>query len=156
MPDLYESKSAVIRMTFDIDAPLGKVWNIITSETSLWWDHEFAALPGSQGVKLEPVLGGRIYEETPDGKALEWAKVIAVDPPHSIDFQGIMTPAFGGPTLTTVQLALTEKDGKTVLTMTEGLIGRVTDDTIQSMNEGWNFLFGQKLKTACEVAAREG
>ena len=73
MSEIYESKTAVIRLTYKIDAPLERVWKVVTEEAGSWWDADFAALPGSAGVKLEPRLGGRLYEETPDGKALEWA-----------------------------------------------------------------------------------
>jgi len=153
MPEIYESKAAVVRLTYTIEAPLARVWKVITEEAGSWWDSDFAALPGSGGVKLEPHLGGRLYEETPDGQALEWARVIAVNPLVSLDFQGVMTPSFGGPTLTTVQLSLAEVEGGTELTMTEGLIGRVTDEGLAQMAQGWDFLFGQKLKGYAEATA---
>ena len=78
-----------------------------------------------------------------------------MDPPRSIDFQGVMTPAFGGPTLTTVQLALKESEGGTELTMTEGLIGRITDESLAQMRQGWDFLFGQKLKGYAESTSAQ-
>lgn len=151
MAEIFESKVAVVRLTYKIEAPLARVWKVITEEAGSWWDSDFAALPGSGGVKLEARLGGRLYEETPDGKALEWARVIAVNPPVSIDFQGIMTPSFGGPTITTVQLSLAEVEGGTELTMTDGLIGRVTDEGLAQMGIGWDFLFGTKLKAYAEA-----
>lgn len=153
MPEIFDSKSVVIKLTYKIDAPLERVWKVITEEAGSWWDSDFVALPGSPGVNLEPRLGGRLYEELPDGKALEWARVIAINPPTSIDFQGFMTPAFGGPTLTTVQLALAESESGTEMTVTEGLLGRVTDETIAQMQSGWDFLFGQKLKNYAESTA---
>ncbi|MBC8065283.1 MAG: SRPBCC domain-containing protein [Chlorobia bacterium] len=153
MPEIFDAKIVVIKLTYKIEAPLARVWKVITEEATFWWDSDFVALPGSPGVNLEPHLGGRIYEETPDGKALEWARVIAINPPTSIDFQGLMTPAFGGPTLTTVQLSLAEVEGGTEMTMTEGLLGRVTDEGLAQMQEGWDFLFGQKLKNYAESTA---
>lgn len=153
MPEIFEAKTVVVKLTYNIEAPLERVWKVITEEAGSWWDSEFVALPGSPGVLLEPHLGGRIYEETPDGKMLEWARVIAINPPHSIDFQGLMTPAFGGPTLTTVQLSLAEAGSGTEMTMTEGLLGRVTDESLAQMKQGWDFLFGQKLKTYAESRA---
>lgn len=156
MSETFESKAVVVKLTYRIEAPLERVWKVITEETGSWWDSQFVALVGSPGAKIEPHLGGRLYEEAGDGRGLEWARVIAIDPPRSIDFQGLMTPAFGGPTLTTVQLALAEVDGGTEMTMTEGLLGRITDAGLAQMEQGWNFLFGQKLKNYAESATKVG
>jgi uncharacterized protein YndB with AHSA1/START domain len=155
MPETYDAKAAVIRLTYSIDAPPARVWKVITEEAGSWWDSDFAALPGSAGVILEARLGGRLYEETNDGKALEWARVIAINPPISIDFQGIMTPAFGGPTLTTVHLSIAETETGSELTMTEGLLGRITDASLAQMQQGWDFLFGHKLKNYAEATATQ-
>ena len=153
MPEIFESKSAIVTLTYQIEAPLDRVWTVITEEAGSWWDSDFVALQGSEGVKLEPRLGGRLYEETEDGRGLEWARVIAIDPGKSIDFQGIMTPAFGGPTINTVRLSIQASDSGTELTMVEGLVGRITDEGMASMQQGWDFLFGQKLKQYAESTA---
>src|ERR1044072_3831823 len=153
MSEVYESKAAIVRLTYKIEAPLERVWRVSTEEAVSWWDADFAALAGSSGVKLEPILGGRLYEELPDGQGLEWGRVIAINPPTSIDFQGMMTPSFGGPTLNTVQLSLAPTESGTEMTMTEGLIGRVTDEGLAQMQQGWDFLFGQKLKNYAESTA---
>jgi uncharacterized protein YndB with AHSA1/START domain len=150
VPEIFESKSAIVTLTYTIEAPLDRVWTVITEEAGSWWDSDFVATPGAAGIKLEPVLGGRLYEETADGRGMVWARVIAIDPPKSIDFQGVMTPAFGGPTITTVRLSLQESESGTELTMVEGLIGRVTDEGLAQMQMGWDFLFGQKLKQYAE------
>jgi uncharacterized protein YndB with AHSA1/START domain len=153
MNEVEDAKTATLRLEFPIEAPVERVWEAILNETSRWWDQEFVALPGSKGVTLEPRLGGRLYEQTEDGRGLVWAQVIGIDPGRSIDFLGVMTPAFSGPTTTMVQLAIETSEGGTVLRLTEGLVGRVTDEVVANMTAGWTFLMGTKLKGYVEGGA---
>ena len=146
MPEVTPAATAVLKMEFPIRATPERVWQAITEETGRWWDQDFAALSGSGGARLEPRLGGRLYEETPDGKGLTWSTVIAIDPGESIDFLGCMTPEWSGPAMTMVKLAVEPAEEGTVLRMTEGLLGNITDATVKSMEEGWSFLFGTKLR----------
>jgi uncharacterized protein YndB with AHSA1/START domain len=150
MSDIQPSATAVVKLEYRINAPQERVWRCMIEETSRWWDHEFVSLQGSTCVILEPIIGGKLYEETEDGRGLVWATVIAIDPGKSIDFLGCMTPAWTGPTMTMIQFALKTDGNATVLTMTEGLLGRVTEETTASMKEGWDFVLGQKLKVYAE------
>jgi uncharacterized protein YndB with AHSA1/START domain len=140
------SSTAVLKLEFPINASPERVWTTITEETSRWWDKDFVSLKDSECVMLEPRIGGRLYEETSDGRGLVWATVIAISPGKSIDFLGCMTPEWTGPTMTMVKLAIEPAEHGSVLKLTEGLLGNITDETIPSMNEGWTFLFGTKLK----------
>ncbi len=70
MPEVTPAATAVLKLEFPIRATAERVWRAVTEETGRWWDQEFAAVKGSGGARLEPRLGGRLYEETPDGEGL--------------------------------------------------------------------------------------
>jgi uncharacterized protein YndB with AHSA1/START domain len=150
LSEIKGAATAVLKLEFPINASAERVWKVMTQETSRWWDKDFVSLPGSDGVKLEPHIGGKLYEETDDGRSLVWATVIAVTEGKSMDFVGYMTPEWTGPTMTMIKLAVEPTEGGSVLKITEGLLGRITDETMQSMTEGWTFLFGTKLKSFAE------
>jgi uncharacterized protein YndB with AHSA1/START domain len=151
MTAVTPAATAVLKMEFPIRSSAERVWQAITQETGRWWDQDFAAVGGSGGARLEPRLGGRLYEEAPDGKGLTWSTVIAIDPGKSIDFLGCMTPEWSGPTMTMVKLAVEATEEGALLRMTEGLLGNITEDSVKSMEEGWSFLFGTKLKGYLEA-----
>jgi uncharacterized protein YndB with AHSA1/START domain len=152
MPETKTAATAVVKLEFKINASPERVWKVITEETSRWWDKDFVSLPGSTCVMLEPRLGGRLYEETEDGRGLVWATVIAISEGKSIDFVGYMTPEWSGPTMTMIKLLVEPTEEGAVLKLTEGLLGNVTDEVTQSMHEGWTFLFETKLKGYVESA----
>ena len=153
MTEIKQASTAVLKLEFKINASVERVWQAMTKEASRWWDKDFVSLPGSEGVMLEPYIGGRVYEQTDDGRSLVWATVIAVTEGKSMDFVGYMTPEWTGPTMTMLKLAVEPSNEGTLLKLTEGLLGRVTDETIQSMTEGWTFLMDTKLKGYCEAVA---
>ena len=153
MPEIKTSSTAIVKLDFPINASPENVWKAITEETTRWWDKDFVSLKDSTGVILEPRIGGRLYEETEDGRGLVWANVIAINPGKSIDFMGCMTPEWTGPTITMFKLAIEATEEGSVLKLTEGLVGNVTEETTQSMEEGWTFLFGTKLKGYLEGVA---
>jgi hypothetical protein len=56
------------------------VW---TTRIDQWWpaDHTASGRADAE-VALEPYVGGRIYERTPDGTEYDWGEVTLWDPPH--------------------------------------------------------------------------
>jgi hypothetical protein len=62
-----------------------EVW---TSRTTAWWprSHSVSQDPGLT-VTIEPRVGGRIYERTPDGAEHDWGRVTAWEPPASFAYR---------------------------------------------------------------------
>jgi hypothetical protein len=58
-----------------------------TERFGLWWPpgHTTSGDPGAR-VHLEPRLGGRIYERTPDGREVDWGEVTTWDPPQTLGY----------------------------------------------------------------------
>ncbi len=48
--------------------------------------------------------------------------------------------------MTMFKLAVETTEEGALLRLTDGLLGNVSDATVQSLEEGWTFLFGTKLK----------
>jgi hypothetical protein len=66
------------------------VW---TSRIDHWWlsDHTASGRADAE-VVLEPYVGGRIYERTPDGTVHDWGEVTVWEPPHRL---GYLWPRLG-------------------------------------------------------------
>jgi hypothetical protein len=73
------------RMTFDVDCPAERAFDLWTQRTSSWWpvSHTVSAEPGLQ-VIFEGRVGGRIFERTPAGREVEWGQITIWEPPHRL------------------------------------------------------------------------
>ncbi len=130
-------------------APEG-VWTALTKEAGKWWPREFYVGANPRGFHIEPVLGGRMYEDWGDGAGLMWAQVIGIDPLRSIDLIGHLTAAFGGPATTQFRIALSAKGKGTVLSVSDTIFGNLADDKCERTREGWAILFDQALRKHVE------
>jgi DNA-binding transcriptional ArsR family regulator/uncharacterized protein YndB with AHSA1/START domain len=137
-----------IEMEIDIAAKPERVWKAITKETTLWWRKDFYAGSNTKAFRLEPVVGGRMYEDGGEGRGVLWYTVIAIDPPRSIDLSGVLAAAFGGPALSVVRLQLTENDGRTILALSDSILGAKSDP--KEKLAGWRLLFEEGLKPFVE------
>ncbi len=68
--------------TFDVACSVRHAFGTWTSKIDSWWPagHTYSGEAYAR-VVLEPRVGGRIYERTPDGTEHDWGDVTVWDPP---------------------------------------------------------------------------
>jgi DNA-binding transcriptional ArsR family regulator/uncharacterized protein YndB with AHSA1/START domain len=140
-----------VALEIPIDAPREYVWRMLTDEAHQWWPRDFYASANPIGMRFEARLGGRLYEEGPNGGGVVWYTVIALDPGHSVDLAGHLTAAFGGPSQTLLHLGLREDGTRTILDLTDAVVGNVSERTSQSLEEGWRALFDRGFRAFVET-----
>jgi uncharacterized protein YndB with AHSA1/START domain len=76
-----------LRMTFDIDCHPDHAFAVWTEKLPTWWPkgHSASGHPDTL-VTLEPHLGGRIFERTPDGIEIDWGEITAWNPPRQLAY----------------------------------------------------------------------
>jgi uncharacterized protein YndB with AHSA1/START domain len=76
-----------LRITFDVGCPPKQAFELWTAHTSTWWpkSHTVSARPGVD-VVIEPAVGGRIFERTPEGDEHDWGQVTGWEPPNRISY----------------------------------------------------------------------
>jgi uncharacterized protein YndB with AHSA1/START domain len=135
-----------------IAAPSGRVWQIMLDDLTEWWPRDFLCFKESENILFEPWAGGRLYEETPDGKQILWWTVNCIRPGKSIEFVGHMTPDYGGPSITMIKMELSEAENDiTRFTLTDAVMGRIDDEQEANMTEGWTHLMEHGLKAYVEA-----
>ena len=74
-----------LHLRFDVDCGVEHAFTTWTARTSTWWptSHTVAGEPGL-AVILEPRPGGRIFEQTADGREADWGRILAWEPPHRL------------------------------------------------------------------------
>jgi uncharacterized protein YndB with AHSA1/START domain len=141
MPTL-DVKQIVVEVP--INAPRSKVWDAMLSELPEWWPQDFLAFtPESEKMRFEPRVGGRLYEETKDGRQLLWATLTQILPQQLLEFTGHLTPSYGGPSITMIRMEISDaEDGSTLFRLTDTIFGNIGDELETNMTQGWNYLFG--------------
>ena len=133
-------------LELEIDTTPEKVFDAMLNHLTSWWPKDFVGLEGSEMV-FEPFAGGRLFERHSDGSSLLWSHVVMVKQGEYIDLAGPVTPAFGGPSLNFVRMAVSREGGKTLFRLTNTVFGVSGDPA--SVESGWAYLFGS-LKEYCE------
>ena len=136
---------ASYELELPIQAKRDVVWEALTVSINEWWLPDFRILGPDSRVELDPVLGGHIAEHGADGAALVWYTVQMVVPGKSLHLVGHIAPAWGGPTLSMLQLKLEATDEGTVLKISDALVGVMSETQLTSLQSGWKQLFGDGL-----------
>ena len=78
---------APLELSYEIDCPVEHAFEVWTTRLSTWWPkgHSTSGDPGTV-VTLEPRLGGRIFERTPEGTEIDWGEITAWNPPHRLGY----------------------------------------------------------------------
>jgi len=142
-----QSNIDTVEMEISIHALKAKVWKGLVEKTTFWWPRNFYTSPKAKGFHIEPTLGGRMYEDWGNGDGLVWYNVFGVDAGESIHLQGFLSPPYG-PAHTLLVLTLSEKDGVTVLKLSDSTIGK-TDKC--EKEAGWKELFEGSFKPYVEA-----
>ncbi len=146
-----EPQVAHYEFTIEIDGSAQRVWRALTDQLGAWWLPHFHMLGENSLVELEPWAGGRLFEKG-DGRELLWYTVIAIESEKSIDLSGFMTMKFGGPATTLLSLQIHNlSESKCRLQISDSLFGRVTEDSVRSLQSGWKELFVDGLKRFVEA-----
>ena len=154
---LLTAAAANITITIELEASVAQTWNAMIDDIGQWWRKDFLVCEGSLGMRLEPRLGGKLYEELEGEGGFVWGNVISFQPSKHLAYVAQVVPPWGGPAQSVVQIALASKrgsDNTTVLTLTDSLIGHVTEDLLSCLDDGWRQLYGEGgLKSHIESAA---
>jgi DNA-binding transcriptional ArsR family regulator len=143
---------AEVELEIEIAAPLERVWQSLTNETTKWWRQDFL-VGAAQGFFIEPRVGGRMFEDWGNDAGVLWGTVIVFAPPKALELLMHLTPPFGGPALSMLRLALEATPTGTKLALSDAIFGRVKADTRNNLSEGWRLLFAEGLKPYVETTA---
>lgn len=135
-----------------INASVERVWKAIFEETEMWWLPDFHAAGEGSTITFDPTPGGRgLVEETPNGGGLQWYGVHMFLPEQfAIYLIGHIAPEWGGPTTSSLKLAVEPADTGCVLKVTDARHGNVDEAQQASYQEGWQQLFTNGLKAFVE------
>jgi uncharacterized protein YndB with AHSA1/START domain len=127
-----------LRIEFTVACPPARAFEVWTAEISRWWPkgHSVSGDPGLT-VTLEPRVGGRIFERTPQGAEHEWGEVLAWEPPQRLVY--LWHLRFDRSDATEVEITFTGGDETTVTIVHSGWerLGAVGPERRERNERGW-------------------
>lgn len=142
-PELLSSHAATVTIKVEIASSRDEVWQAMVHEIGKWWREDFLVCAGSRGMDLEPRVGGLLFETAEaEGSGFVWGQVIRFEPSDHLAYTAQLAPPWGGPAHSIVQIALSENEGGTLLTLSDALVGHLSAELLQSLEDGWLQLFG--------------
>jgi uncharacterized protein YndB with AHSA1/START domain len=153
MSDVKEVTYSVITVELELSiaAAPSRVWDALFIDTPSWWRSDFNSNPDAQRFVFEPHLGGRAYEDWGGGAGLVWYTVAGLDPLRMLLMRGDITPAYGGPRQSLLQITFEAAGEGTTLRLSDTLSGRVDARSAAETREGWRILFEDGLKAYVEA-----
>ena len=150
--DIERSTASIFKYQFDIaiNSPVSKVWATMFEQINDWWMADYRALGSDSVISLEAKTGSTLLESSADGSSLEWYRVQMCTPNQSLYLVGYLAPDWGGPTTSMLKLSLAEDGDNCVLTVSDALLGNVTENSANSAKNGWQEMFETGLKQFVE------
>lgn len=144
---IRQAEMARFELEIPIEAPPEQVWKALVEEASFWWREDFYATPAPHRFVIEPVLGGRVYEDAGEGNGVLWYTVQGIMQGQFINLSGFFFPPFGGPVTELLRLVL-EPDGNggTLFRVQDALVGAAS--AAADVQKGWTMLFAELKKHA--------
>jgi DNA-binding transcriptional ArsR family regulator len=143
------AKAGVVEVALEwpVAASVQKVWNALFNQPEKWWPMEHRAGGTGAVMKFEPQIGGRFYEERPDGGGVLWYTVYALEPMRSVDLRGNLASRYGGPATSLIHIEIepAAADGTSILKLTDSTFGRLGPEIRASLHSGWQAIVGEGL-----------
>jgi len=76
-----------LHVSFEVACGVEHAFDTWTARFSTWWPHghTVSGHPAAE-VVLEPKVGGRIFERTPDGGEIDWGEITVWDAPRRLAY----------------------------------------------------------------------
>ena len=151
MPEvsITEAMVASYEVSVSIESSMARVWRGFTDQLIAWWLPDFHMLGPDSIVTLDLKPGGRMYEESESGGLL-WYTVLAFELEKSLDVFGFHTAQWGGPATSLLSYRLADDGDSTLLTLSDALMGHVSQKQVDSLYSGWTDLLTNGLKPYAE------
>jgi uncharacterized protein YndB with AHSA1/START domain len=137
-----------LQADIQINVPRDTVWRLTIDRANEWWMDGLTE--GSQGVYIEPVVGGRLWERFDDvGNGILYGNVILIDPPNTINFSS--TYSLAGVALGTSTWRFMEVDGGTLVAITIELLSEFPERVMCGRIKQRSEVLLQSLKQFVEL-----
>lgn len=132
-PSSLDDETTVVVTSAAACAPV-QLWDVLVSRTAEWWGEPYLG-PRDGFMRLEPVLGGRLWSGASDASTGQLhGTVRAFDPPGRLEIGGVLVPgAYAGSITITVDKTTLGSE----IRVEQVARGRITESTEERIALGW-------------------
>lgn len=152
MPSIAPARCLQVDCSWVLAAKPERAWAALVRETDRWWPKDLCVGP-ARAFRIEPRVGGRVFEDWGGQQGVLWGTVIVLHAPHRLEWVGSLSPDFGGPATSIVRIDLHPHERGCRLSVRDAVFGRVGPRTAESLKSGWQALLGDAFKRYAESAA---
>lgn len=147
MPTEETPAARIYKYQFDVSIkrPASELWKLMTDKINNWWMNDFRVLGENSVVSLNAETGGLLVERNENGESLEWYRVQMCQPEKALYLNGYLAPDWGGPTMSMLKLAIEPQNEACILTVSDALMGNVSEASAKSAESGWEKMFRDGL-----------
>ena len=125
-----------------------RAFQAFTAEIAQWWPLKTHSVgqAKAQTVRIEPAVGGRVYETAEDGRTCDWGRILTWSPPSG--FSMTWHPGRSADTQQVVELSFIAEAGATRVRLVHRgweTLGKDAQPTCDSYDKGWETVFVQRF-----------
>jgi uncharacterized protein YndB with AHSA1/START domain len=140
-----------LRMSFEVACGQSHAFDVWTNRIDLWWPADHTAT-GEDGltVRLEPRIGGRIFQRDPAGVEIDWGEITEFAPPSLLGYRWHLRRDRADATDVRIRFVPVEEDRTRVDIEHAGWERLGADATVwrQRNRQGWDTLLPHFAKAA--------
>lgn len=137
-----------------VAAPRDVVWRSLVDQVGEWWPKQFYVGTAPKRFRIEPRVGGLVWEDWGDGEGIVFAQIVTFHREHRLQWAGDMSAEYGGPARSVTTFTLTPSDEGTLVTFRDTPFGALSEMARKGLAEGWRFLLDTCFKPWVETGAR--
>jgi uncharacterized protein YndB with AHSA1/START domain len=146
-----------VRKTILVRCAIHVAFRIWTEQIDRWWPKGHSRSGNlSTTVFLEPRIGGRLYERTPDGIEYSWGEVLAWEPPRHLAYHWYLGSGDDRPTRVDVWFSISP-EGHTLVDIAHRgpeLIGELWARTNARFAVAWDHVLAAYI-AGCQALEQE-
>jgi uncharacterized protein YndB with AHSA1/START domain len=87
------TEEVVVKKSVRVNAPIERAFRVFMDQMGTWWPKSHhVGIQEWALIVIEPKVGGRWYEQDPQGHQCDWGTVLHWDPPHKVRFRWHVGP----------------------------------------------------------------
>ena len=139
------SSGFVTRHEVTIDAPAGRVYEILVRDVGLWWDPTHTYSGDSANLSIDPRAGGCFCEKLARSGSVEHMRVVYAAPGEVLRMSGALGPLQASGVTGSLTWKLTGIDGATKVELAYS-VGGFLEQGFQKIEEAVRGVLGDQLR----------
>jgi uncharacterized protein YndB with AHSA1/START domain len=76
-----------LQIAFEVRCVSDHAFEVWTTRIATWWPADHSVSGNPETIVLEPRVGGRMYERSPDGTEHDWGEITLWEPPRGFAYR---------------------------------------------------------------------